>query len=332
MASFASTCLVSDASSWYATLKPEDRLDWLPFCRALLKRFPLPDTDASEKGSTQGGSSVGTHTNASTTKSGPSSDHLQPPRTRPALGTKYSNSAPRTPPPGPSSHGLLRLDFVDGSIPSRYISSELRIGYATVYKADLDGVNDQSRALALNPSFRSAPTEFEIHIPCFPGFVRPTHTQDNQRNCIGIDKKSSDFSYLAFVPHLTDGWVQPDPSTLQTDVWHVRSDGLMEVSWHQAQSNAPNRHSIQPKALSVPLGVVCHLKSGTVEVMRDPGNYCARYPGWYEVMMVFEPFGRPEWMVPEDRESAMSPTRTSTRVGSQKIRKRRLSKRMGPGG
>ncbi|KIO18270.1 hypothetical protein M407DRAFT_32052 [Tulasnella calospora MUT 4182] len=203
MASFASTCLVSDASSWYATLKPQDRLDWLPFCRALLKRFPLPETDASEQGSTQDGSSAGRHTRASTTKSAPSSDHLQPPRPRPAIGTKYSNSAPRTPPPPPSSHGLLRLDFLDSSIPSRYISSQLRVGYATVYKADLDGVDDESRALALNVCFeRSENGAFKVF------------TSDDQRNCIGIDKKSADFSYLALVPHLTDAFVQPDPSAL----------------------------------------------------------------------------------------------------------------------
>ncbi|KIO18271.1 hypothetical protein M407DRAFT_32053 [Tulasnella calospora MUT 4182] len=82
----------------------------------------------------------------------------------------------------------------------------------------------------------------------------------------------------------------------------------------------------------MPLGVVCHPKSGSVELMRNPENYCARYPGWYEVMMVFEPFTRPEWMVPADREAAMSPTRNSVRLGSQKLKKRRLSKRIGPGG
>ncbi|KAG8922756.1 hypothetical protein FRC01_013369, partial [Tulasnella sp. 417] len=149
---------------------------------------------------------------------------------------------------------------------------------------------------------------------------------DNQKNCIGIDKKSSDFSYLAFVPHLTDAWVQPDPKTLQTDVWTVRTDGLMEVSWQQ--STTPNPRN----APKIPLGVVCHLKSGAVEVMRNPENYCARYPGWYEVMMVFEPFNRPEWMMPADREAAMSPTSNSVRLGSQKLKKRRLSKRLGPGG
>ncbi|KIO23808.1 hypothetical protein M407DRAFT_214049 [Tulasnella calospora MUT 4182] len=318
MASFASTCLVSDASSWYATLKPQDRLDWLPFCRALLKRFPLSETDGPERG----GPSAGPRTRASTKKSAPSSNHLQPPRPRPALGVKYSNSAPRTsPPPPPSSHGLLRLDFLDGSIPSRYVSSQLRVGYATVYKADLDGVDDQSRALALNVRFeRSENGAFKVF------------TSDDQRSCIGIDKKSADFSYLAFVPHLTDAWVQPDSNTLQTDIWSVRTDGLMEVDWQQSQSTAPNRQSLQSNSLRVPLGVVCHPKSGSVELMRNPENYCARYPEWYEVMMVFEPFTRPEWMVPADREAATSPTRNSMRLGSQRLKKRRLSKRIGPGG
>lgn len=55
MASFASTCLVNEASRWYMTLNPEERTDWKPFCNALLNRFPLPETDGSDKGSTQGG-------------------------------------------------------------------------------------------------------------------------------------------------------------------------------------------------------------------------------------------------------------------------------------
>ncbi|KAG8977295.1 hypothetical protein FRB90_008834, partial [Tulasnella sp. 427] len=169
MAYFASTCLVSDASRWYTTLDPQQRVEWKAFCHALLQRYPVVDV-------------------ASDVRQSPSRIDFpsHPTSPRPPLGTKYSNSAPKTPPPIPSSRGLIRLDFLDGSIPSRYISSQLRHGYSTVYKADLDGVDDASRSLAL-------------HV-CFDYHARgglKVYTSDDQTTCLAIDKKSPDFSYLA---------------------------------------------------------------------------------------------------------------------------------------